>query len=115
MDFCELQGLIFVTSISISRDYIIDGDIWSLSQLIWPEQVGAPARVGLVAPVDVVVPPGNTGLDPSQTSFFQVYLKLPFSCSMSALFLRTLLFSGIEHPNQDQQRYCGDHHPRGAH
>ena len=35
-------------------------------------QVGAPARVGLVAPVDVVVPPGNTGLDPSQTSFFQV-------------------------------------------
>nr|GFC29953.1 60S acidic ribosomal protein P0 [Tanacetum cinerariifolium] len=26
--------------------------------------VGAPARVGLIAPVDVVVPPGNTGLDP---------------------------------------------------
>lgn len=37
------------------------------------DQVGAPARVGLVAPIDVVVPPGNTGLDPSQTSFFQVY------------------------------------------
>ena len=37
------------------------------------EQVGAPARVGLVAPIDVVVPPGNTGLDPSQTSFFQVH------------------------------------------
>jgi len=35
-------------------------------------QVAAPARVGLVAPIDVVVPPGNTGLDPSQTSFFQV-------------------------------------------
>jgi len=34
--------------------------------------VGAPARVGLIAPIDVVVPPGNTGLDPSQTSFFQV-------------------------------------------
>lgn len=41
-------------------------------------QVGAPARVGLVAPVDVVVPPGNTGLDPSQTSFFQAS-KLLFS------------------------------------
>lgn len=26
----------------------------------------------MVAPIDVVVPPGNTGLDPSQTSFFQV-------------------------------------------
>ncbi|KAB2596626.1 60S acidic ribosomal protein P0-like [Pyrus ussuriensis x Pyrus communis] len=37
---------------------------------------GAPARVGLVAPIDVVVPPGNTGLDPSQTSFFQV-LNIP--------------------------------------
>lgn len=41
--------------------------------MIFCEQVGAPARVGLVAPIDVVVPPGNTGLDPSQTSFFQVY------------------------------------------
>ncbi|CDY67517.1 BnaAnng24540D [Brassica napus] len=40
------------------------------------EQVGAPARVGLVAPIDVVVQPGNTGLDPSQTSFFQV-LNIP--------------------------------------
>ncbi|RWV93694.1 hypothetical protein GW17_00043831 [Ensete ventricosum] len=37
--------------------------------------VGAPARVGLVAPIDVVVPPGNTGLDPSQTSFFQLIKK----------------------------------------
>ena len=34
--------------------------------------VGAPARVGLLAPVDVAVPAGNTGLDPSQTNFFQV-------------------------------------------
>ncbi|CAI9767533.1 unnamed protein product [Fraxinus pennsylvanica] len=39
-------------------------------------KVGAPARVGLVTPVDVVVPPSNTGLDPSQTSFFQV-LNIP--------------------------------------
>lgn len=39
-------------------------------------QVGAPARVGLLAPIDVIVPPGNTGLDPSQTSFFQV-LNIP--------------------------------------
>ncbi|KAL6552870.1 hypothetical protein OROHE_008234 [Orobanche hederae] len=30
-----------------------------------------PARVGLVAREDVLVPPGNTGLDPSQSSFFQ--------------------------------------------
>ncbi|KAF7823460.1 60S acidic ribosomal protein P0-like [Senna tora] len=34
--------------------------------------LGAPARVGLVVPIDVVVPSGSTGLDPSQTSLFQV-------------------------------------------
>ena len=39
-------------------------------------KVGAPARVGLVAPNDVFVPAGNTGLDPSQTSFFQA-LNIP--------------------------------------
>ncbi|XLS54850.1 hypothetical protein HN51_004605, partial [Arachis hypogaea] len=40
------------------------------------QQVGALVRVGLVAPIDVVVLPDNTGLDPSQTSFFQV-LNIP--------------------------------------
>jgi len=35
-------------------------------------KVGAPARVGVTAPVDVHVPAGPTGMDPSQTSFFQV-------------------------------------------
>ncbi len=40
-------------------------------------KVGAPARVGLVAPNDVVVPLGNTGLDPSQTSFFQARRLAP--------------------------------------
>lgn len=33
---------------------------------------GAAARVGVLAPNDVVIPAGSTGLDPSQTSFFQV-------------------------------------------
>jgi len=35
-------------------------------------KVGAPARVGLLAPNDVFIPAGGTGMDPSQTSFFQV-------------------------------------------
>lgn len=46
-----------------------------LVPICYSQQVGAPARVGLVAPIDVVVPPGNTGLDPSQTSFFQVFIN----------------------------------------
>ncbi|XP_073123185.1 large ribosomal subunit protein uL10 [Henckelia pumila] len=52
------------------------GDLKEVSEEVAKYQVGAPARVGLVAPIDVVVPPGNTGLDPSQTSFFQV-LNIP--------------------------------------
>jgi len=31
----------------------------------------APARVGAIAPVDVIVPKGPTGCDPGQTNFFQ--------------------------------------------
>jgi large subunit ribosomal protein LP0 len=31
----------------------------------------APARVGAIAPIDVVVPAGPTGCDPGQTSYFQ--------------------------------------------
>ncbi|KAG5501025.1 hypothetical protein GH5_04614 [Leishmania sp. Ghana 2012 LV757] len=34
-------------------------------------RVKAPARVGATAPCDVVVPAGSTGMEPTQTSFFQ--------------------------------------------
>ncbi|KAH9330832.1 hypothetical protein KI387_002940 [Taxus chinensis] len=52
------------------------GDLKEVREEVAKYKVGAPARVGLVAPIDVIVPPGNTGLDPSQTSFFQV-LNIP--------------------------------------
>ncbi|XWS53020.1 hypothetical protein CRYUN_Cryun11dG0122100 [Craigia yunnanensis] len=52
------------------------GDLKEVREEIAKYKAGAPARVGLVAPINVVVPPGNTGLDPSQTSFFQV-LNIP--------------------------------------
>lgn len=52
------------------------GDLKEVREEVAKYKVGAPARVGLVAPSDVVVSPGNTGLDPSQTSFFQV-LNIP--------------------------------------
>ncbi|KAL5568528.1 hypothetical protein UlMin_025103 [Ulmus minor] len=51
------------------------GDLKEVSEVVGKFKVrdfGAPTRVGLVAPIDVIIPPGNTGLDPSQTSFFQV-------------------------------------------
>ncbi|CAG8525964.1 12209_t:CDS:2, partial [Acaulospora colombiana] len=33
--------------------------------------VRAPAKAGAIAPVDVIVPGGNTGMEPGKTSFFQ--------------------------------------------
>lgn len=53
-----------------------NADLKEVCEEIGKYKVGAPARVGLVSQTDVVVPPGNTGLDPSQTSFFQV-LNIP--------------------------------------
>jgi large subunit ribosomal protein LP0 len=44
--------------------------------MILANRVPAPARVGAIAPVEVVVPAGPTGCDPGQTSFFQV-LQIP--------------------------------------
>ncbi|KAI3852528.1 hypothetical protein MKW92_029418 [Papaver armeniacum] len=60
------------------------GDLKEVSEEVSKYKVGAPARVGLVAPIDVIVPPGNTGLDPSQTSFFQLGIR-PFSYGLVVL------------------------------
>lgn len=51
-------------------------DLPKIRDLILANRVPAPARVGAVSPVDVVVPAGPTGCDPGQTSFFQV-LQIP--------------------------------------
>ncbi|CAH8367117.1 unnamed protein product [Eruca vesicaria subsp. sativa] len=51
------------------------GDFKEVSEEFAKYKVGAPTRVGLVAPIDVVVQPGHTGLDTSQTSFFQEPVK----------------------------------------
>jgi len=44
----------------------------SLLLLLLSNRVPAPARVGAISPVNVIVPAGPTGCDPGQTSFFQV-------------------------------------------
>jgi len=38
--------------------------------------VSAPAKAGIIAPNDVLVPKGNTGMEPTQTSFLQA-LNIP--------------------------------------
>lgn len=44
--------------------------------IIETNKVGAPARQGAISPVRVVVPAGNTGQEPTKTSFFQA-LNIP--------------------------------------
>lgn len=48
-----------------------NGDLSAVRESIEKNRVPAPARVGAVAPVDVIVPPGPTDCDPGQTNFFQ--------------------------------------------
>lgn len=40
-------------------------------KIILENKSPAPARLGVIAPIDVFIPPGPTGMDPSHTSFFQ--------------------------------------------
>ncbi len=48
-----------------------NGDLGKVRETLEENRVPAPARVGSLAPCDVIVPPGPTGCDPGQTSFFQ--------------------------------------------
>jgi large subunit ribosomal protein LP0 len=47
-----------------------DAPVFELKPLIEGNKIPAPAKVGIIAPIEVVIPPGPTGLDPSQISFF---------------------------------------------
>jgi len=46
-------------------------DLNSIRKIVLENKVPAAAKQGSLAPIDVFVPPGPTGLDPGQTAFFQ--------------------------------------------
>jgi|UniRef100_A0A7S4LCB5 large subunit ribosomal protein LP0 len=48
-----------------------NGDLNDVKDVIDKCKIQAPARQGSVAPLDVTIPAGNTGLEPTKTSFFQ--------------------------------------------
>lgn len=48
-----------------------EGDLAEIRTDILQNKVPAAAKSGLLAPVDVIIPAGSTGLDPGQTNFFQ--------------------------------------------
>ena len=53
-----------------------NADLKKIRDLVLTNKVPAPARVGAIAPTSVDVPPGPTGCDPGQTSWFQA-LNIP--------------------------------------
>jgi len=48
-----------------------NGDLNQIKDILDSHSREAPARVGSIAPADVIIPAGPTGLDPRQTAFFQ--------------------------------------------
>jgi len=53
-----------------------NADVSEISAILDKYRVQAPARVGAIAPCDVIIPAGNTGMEPTVTSFFQA-LNIP--------------------------------------
>lgn len=47
------------------------GNLSAIREKIMKERVQAPAKAGAIAPNDVIVPAGPTGMEPTQTSFLQ--------------------------------------------
>ncbi|GAB7363555.1 hypothetical protein MBLNU230_g3822t1 [Neophaeotheca triangularis] len=48
-----------------------NADMKDTRDVILANRVAAPARAGAIAPADVYIPAGNTGMEPGKTSFFQ--------------------------------------------
>jgi len=59
-------------------------DLGMVRKLVLDNKVAAPARAGTLAPNDVIIPPGPTGLDPGMTSFFQA-LSIPTKIVKAAI------------------------------
>ncbi|KAG6013832.1 60s acidic ribosomal protein P2 [Claviceps lovelessii] len=65
-----------------------NGDLKDIRDKLLSNRVAAPARAGAVAPVDVWVPAGNTGMEPGKTSFFQA-LGVPTKIARGTIEITT--------------------------
>ncbi|KEZ44352.1 DNA-(apurinic or apyrimidinic site) lyase [Scedosporium apiospermum] len=65
-----------------------NADLKEVRDKILNNRVAAPARAGAVAPVDVWVPAGNTGMEPGKTSFFQA-LGVPTKIARGTIEITT--------------------------
>jgi len=64
------------------------GDLGDIRGLLISNKVAAPAKAGALAPVDVKIPPQNTGLGPEKTSFFQA-LQIPTKIAKGTIEILT--------------------------
>lgn len=48
-----------------------NAEVSEIADVMAKYRIQAPARVGTISPCDVIVPAGNTGMEPTTTSFFQ--------------------------------------------
>ncbi|KAJ9086958.1 ribosomal protein P0 (A0) (L10E) [Entomophthora muscae] len=48
-----------------------NSDLKTVRDKVLANKVAAPAKAGILAPCDVFIPAGNTGMEPGKTSFFQ--------------------------------------------
>ncbi|KAF7509523.1 hypothetical protein GJ744_007923 [Endocarpon pusillum] len=65
-----------------------NNDLKDTRAKILANKVAAPARAGAVAPLDVFVPAGNTGMEPGKTSFFQA-LGVPTKIARGTIEITT--------------------------
>ncbi|CAG9937933.1 unnamed protein product [Clonostachys rosea f. rosea IK726] len=65
-----------------------NGDLKEVRDKILANRVAAPARAGALAPADVWVPAGNTGMEPGKTSFFQA-LGVPTKIARGTIEITT--------------------------
>ncbi|KAI9794180.1 MAG: ribosomal protein P0 (A0) (L10E) [Peltula sp. TS41687] len=65
-----------------------NGDLKHAREKIMSNRVAAPARAGAVAPLDVFIPAGNTGMEPGKTSFFQA-LGVPTKIARGTIEITT--------------------------
>jgi len=65
-----------------------NGDLKTTRDRILANRVAAPARAGAVAPGDVYIPAGNTGMEPGKTSFFQA-LGVPTKIARGTIEITT--------------------------
>ncbi|KAM3565314.1 hypothetical protein MY1884_000228 [Beauveria asiatica] len=63
-------------------------DLKEIRDIVLSNRVAAPARAGALAPIDVWVPAGNTGMEPGKTSFFQA-LNVPTKIARGTIEITT--------------------------